>query len=183
MPIGSPAPILLDTCALLWASDGQPMAKEAQAEPRGGRPRRGRTLRLADQRMGNRELGFEGPPDPRNGAEALVPESSEFRNVIGGHAARPADRIRVSAWIPAAGSCRQDPGRHCAGIRISAYDEGCAPAGLWAARPHAGHPLLIRAPGPPSPGRGRRDVPRPSRHRAPAPRPRPGGGLRAPDRA
>jgi PIN domain nuclease of toxin-antitoxin system len=32
MPIDSPTPILLDTCALLWASDGKPMTKEAQAE-------------------------------------------------------------------------------------------------------------------------------------------------------
>ena len=32
MPIGNPAPILLDTCALLWASDGRPITKEAQAE-------------------------------------------------------------------------------------------------------------------------------------------------------
>ena len=32
MPIGNAAPILLDTCALLWASDGKPITKEAQAE-------------------------------------------------------------------------------------------------------------------------------------------------------
>jgi PIN domain nuclease of toxin-antitoxin system len=32
MPIGDPAPILLDTCALLWTSNRQPIAKEAQAE-------------------------------------------------------------------------------------------------------------------------------------------------------